>query len=263
MTSANIADIIDAIEQFAPLSLQETWDNSGLQVGSVRDVCSGVMLCVDVTDSVLDRAAALGCNLIVSHHPLLFRGLKEINPDREGIQAMVCRAIKRDITVYSSHTPLDKAAGGISYRLADIIGATVERPLAPTEPGAPTGLGVVARFQKALNTDEFVARLKDRFGLDAVKLSRCQRPIEKIAVCSGAGGEFLSDAIKESADAYITAEVRYHDFVDHGHEILIADIGHFESEECATDIFYEIISKKFHNFAIHKADRLQNPITYK
>ena len=253
---------MDAIEAFAPLSIQEPWDNSGLQVGTEADVCSGVLLCVDVTEKIVDEAIKLGCNLIVSHHPLLFRGLKEINPDKSGVQEIVYKAIKAGVAIYSAHTSLDKAQNGISYRMAHMLGADVVHPLVPDNPGADTGLGVVATFGVTTSARSFINRIREAFGNPRIRCSNADNFITVFAVCSGSGGEFIPNAIDGNCDAYITSEVRYHDFVDYGNRILIADIGHFESEECAKDIFYDIISEKFPNFAVYKSEIERNPIKY-
>ena len=256
-----ISEITGAINEFAPLSLQESWDNSGVQVGCVATECSGALLCVDVKPEIIREAIEKKCNLIISHHPLIFKGLKHICPDESQVQESVYLAISNGITVFSSHTALDSASEGISRRMALMLGAKPLQPLVPAEDPA-TGLGCVGELDSAMTTDEFVRHVKKVFKADAVRCSRASTSIKRIALCGGSGGEFIPMAIAAGCDAYVTADVRYHDFVDHGHAIFIADIGHFESEECSKEIFYRIISEKFHNFAVYKSETEKNPIKY-
>lgn len=257
------ADIINAIAAAAPLSLQLSWDNSGVQVGDTSRPCSGVMLCVDPTPTVIDEAAERGCNLVVSHHPLLFKGLKHITGATPVEQAVI-KAITKGISIYSAHTPLDSTVGGISYTMARMLGARVTEVLDPFDADPATGIGVVARFDRPLSADEFVSRVKEAFGSPVCRCSEApDSPIECVAMCGGAGGEYLPRAVKAGAQAFLSSDIRYHDFVDHGGEIFIVDIGHFESESCAKDIFYHVITEKFPNFAVCKSELEKNSINYK
>lgn len=256
-----IADIINAINDYAPLNLQESWDNSGLQVGDPNANCTGVLLCVDVSPAILQEAIARKCNLVVSHHPLIFKGLKHICPTESKVQQSVYAAIKGGITIFSSHTALDSASEGISREMAKMIGAN---PLHPLQPGADaaTGLGCIAEFAQPVSCNDFIKILKSAFNINMIRGSWQSRAIKRIGLCGGSGGEFIPKAIKEGCDAFLTADVRYHDFVDYGEDIFIADIGHFESEECSKQIFYRIISEKFPNFAVYKSEIEKNPIIY-
>lgn len=255
-------DIITAVNRYAPLSLQENWDNSGIQVGDVTAECSGVLLCVDPTEQIIDEAVARDCNLVISHHPLLFRGLKSITP-ATGVQRAVMAAIRSGVTVFSSHTAMDSATGGISAEMARRLGLEAPIPLVPGANDPTTGLGAVARATTPLDAESLVTKIKAVFGNSVVRASRL-RPdaITTVAMCGGAGGEFIPDAIACGAQAYITADIRYHDFVDHGDEIFLVDIGHYESECCAKDIFYRIITEKFPNFAVYYSELENNPISY-
>ena len=117
-----IEQVLSALEQFAPLPLQESWDNAGLQIGLTEAEVSGALLCLDVTEKVIDEAIAKGCNLVVSHHPLLFRGLKQVS-DANDVQRTVRKAIKNDICVISMHTNMDNAWGGVNFKIAEKLGA--------------------------------------------------------------------------------------------------------------------------------------------
>lgn len=262
------SDIIEIINRFAPLSYQESWDNSGVQVGDVNDECTGVLLCVDPTEGRVAEAIAHGCNLIVSHHPLLFRGLKQIVGETQ-VQRTVIAAIRGGVTIYSAHTSLDSTVGGISARMALMLGVVVDKVLSPTV-DENVGLGVVGHFEQAVTAAELVDKVKRAFGSPVCRCTgaACDKGgaesayITKVAMCGGAGGEFIPLAVAAGAQAYITSDTRYHDFVDYQKDIFLIDIGHFESERCAKDIFYEVISEKIPNFAVRKSNEENNPINY-
>ena len=354
------AAIISAIEDFAPALLQESWDNTGVQVGSLRAECTGVLLCVDVTPAIVDEARDRGCNLIISHHPLIFKGLKRLTGNTP-VEEAVMRAIAAGITVYSSHTAVDSTPGGVSYRMARMLGARPVKVLSPlagrhirvraivaddacrtalaifgelmgesncyvsdlslnravtdsndpfgstvdivvdckaieavlrsdlvstlharleeavgnglktfaTETVADTdptvGLGVYALLDEPMTASELVEHVKKTFGSPVARCTALPDedvPIRRIAMCGGSGGEFIATAMRAGAQAYITSDTRYHDFVDYQNEILIIDIGHFESESCTKEIFYNVIKEKFPNFACYKSAIEENPIKY-
>lgn len=258
----NISEIIKAVTDFAPLSLQESWDNSGVQVGGTDIPCTGVLVCVDCTPATVSEAVAKGCNLIISHHPLLFKGLKHICPGESLVQQTVIDALRAGITVFSAHTSLDSARGGISWEMARMLGAHVTGILEPDSTGA-TGLGVTAEFDTPLTQQQLVERIKQSFGSPVVRCSQgTGSRVTKIGMCGGSGGEFIPHAIELGCDAYLTSDTRYHDFVDYGSRIFIADIGHFESEACAKQIFYKLISEFFPNFAVYKSESERNSIKY-
>lgn len=255
------AQIISAITDFAPLSYQESWDNSGVQVGFVDEECTGVMLCVDVTPEVVDEAIVRNCSLIISHHPLLFRGLKSITGATVA-ECCVIKALRLGITIFSAHTCLDSARGGISHTMAQMLGATVQRVLAP-QADPEIGLGVVATLPHPMTATDFAALVRRTFNSPVCRTTTVpDHTISRIALCGGAGGEFIPAAIASGAQAYVSSDTRYHDFVDHSHSIFLVDIGHFESENCAKSIFFDVIRKKFPNFAVYKSELEKNPINY-
>lgn len=259
-----ISEIISAIEEFAPRTLQETWDNTGVQVGDTAAECTGVLLCVDVTPGVIDEACRRGCNLVVSHHPLLFRGLKSITGDTP-VELSVIRALREGIAIYSCHTAADSARGGVSHEMAKRLGARVTGILSPSQSDSGVGLGVVAEFELPLSRRELVARVRQAFGSPVVRATTppdAGAAIKRIAMCGGAGGEFIGRAVDAGAQVYISSDMRYHDFVDFQGRIWLIDIGHFESESCTKDIFYRVISEKFPNFAVYYSDTEENPIKY-
>ena len=352
------AAIISGIEDFAPASFQESWDNTGLQVGSLRAECTGVLLCVDVTPSIVDEARNRGCNLIISHHPLIFKGLKKLTGNTP-VEEAVMRAISYGISVYSCHTAVDSTPGGVSYRMARMLGATPVRVLQPlrdrrvklravvsdnvlhrvitvfgqnncpftcvdsrscsevtdtNDPFGSTetisekstvietvidkgvaaqimadikdivpdgiqsvctvptsdsdttiGLGVFATFECGMTARRLVELVKKTFNSPVARCTAIPPDdikINRIAMCGGSGSEFISDAMRAGAQAFITSDTRYHDFVDWQNEILIIDIGHFESEACTKQIFYDVIREKFPNFACYYSELEENPIKY-
>lgn len=263
-----ISDIISAIEDVAPLSLQESWDNSGLQIGRRDTECTGVLIAVDPTEDAVAEAAERGMNLLVTHHPLIFKPLRHLTGDTPAERAAEL-AIRRGIAIYSAHTSLDKAPQGLNTEAAKLLGLTDVEPLLPdpTLPGA--GLGAVGTLPTPLTLSAFVGRIKAAFGSPVVRCSdnraigKEEGLIRRVALCTGAGGSMIPDAIAAHADAFLTSDTRYHDFLDYGRrDILIADIGHHESESCAREIFYRIISEKFPNFAVAMSASDSNPILY-
>lgn len=370
----NISHVINAIESYAPRSFQEKWDNSGLQIAlpAGETECSGVLLCLDVNEDIVAEAAERGCNLIVSHHPLIFKGFKNLTGSTVQQRAAIA-AVRAGIAVYSAHTSLDSTPGGVSYAMASLLGAEVTGVLEPADglecvlsvicprdaaddvrlamldrdagaplcaaniPGQPdsakctgadssgyelprtglttfteiihkplcrmeatvpatrvqalmsavrsvpgaadatfsiasapasqsVGLGVFAVLQQAITGAELVERIRAKFGCSAMRASGAYSPgmkIRRLALCGGSGGEFIGKAINAAVDAYITADVRYHDFADIAKaSCAVFDIGHFESESCAKSIFYHVITKKFPNFAVYYSEKETNPVQY-
>ncbi|MCM1148073.1 MAG: Nif3-like dinuclear metal center hexameric protein [Bacteroidales bacterium] len=239
MFSVKIQEVIDALEQFAPLPLQESYDNAGLQVGLTEADVSGALLCLDVTEEVVDEAVRRGCNLIVSHHPLLFRGLKCIGGG-DYVQRTVMKAIKNDICVVAMHTNLDNAEGGVNYKIAELLELDGVTFL------AECGSGAIGTLPAAVDPVRFIQHVKDLFGVECCMTNALlERPIRKVAVCGGAGSFLLDKALEKGADAFITGEMRYHEFFGADRQIQIMVIGHYESEQYTTEVLRRIITAKF------------------
>ena len=253
--------MLSALEQFAPLPLQESWDNAGLQIGLTEAEVSGALLCLDVTEKVIDEAIAKGCNLVVSHHPLLFRGLKQVS-DANDVQRTVRKAIKADICVISMHTNMDNAQGGVNFKIAERLGATPVGSVSPVDPNERIPM-VLAELSQPLQAQAFIALVKERFD---VKCAMCnellQRPIKKVAICGGAGDFMLDEAIAKGADAFITGEMHYHQYFGHEQQIQICVIGHYESEQFTAEIFQDIIRKACPGVRTEIAATNTNPIVY-
>lgn len=256
-----IAEVAKVIEEMAPLGLQEEWDNSGLQVGEPENEATGVLLCLDVTEAILDEAIAKGFNLIITHHPLIFKGLKSIT-GKSHIERIVMKAIKNGIAIYSAHTNMDSAWGGVSHLIAKKIGLLDVSVLSP-QTDLQSGLGVVGDLPCEEDALHFLSRVKEIFKVGAIRYGGdINRAIRRVAICGGAGVEFVNDAIASGADVFVTGDVKYHDFQGVIDRILIVDIGHYESEYYTKEIFSEIITKKIPNFAVHYAELEKNPINY-
>lgn len=353
---AKISDIISLIEESAPLRLQEDFDNAGLQLGDASMEATSALLCIDVTEAVLDEAISIGANLVISHHPLIFRGIKKLTGKNE-IERIVIKAVRNGIAIYSAHTNIDSARYGVSYRMAQKLGVTNVKPLVPQkgklvkivafvprdyadivssamcakgagnigdydncsyrmlgdgsfrakeganpfvgnidevhhepevrveviaaladkdavvnamlnvhpyeEPAYDVipllndspyeGLGVVGEITPVPYSD-FLSKLKHTFDVAAVRYCGDEtRMVKHVALCGGNGAEFIGDAVRAGADVYVTGDVKYHDFTGNSENIMIADIGHYESEQFTKDIFYELIRKKMPNFATYYA----------
>jgi len=263
-----IKEITTAIEQYAPLRLQEQWDNAGFQVGDPEGEVTGVLLCTDATQAVVAEAIDLGYNLVIAHHPLIFHGLKKIM-GRTPVERTVALAIKHDITIYSAHTNMDSAWQGVSFRMADKIGMTdVEFLDANTVPAYgeqqsdTAGCGVIGNIEP-MPAREALKRVKAAFEVGAIRYSGDGDVIvSRVALCGGAGGFLLDKAVEQGAQLYVTADMRYHDFLDNSERIVTADIGHYESEHFTKEIFLEIIQKKNPTFAVAFSKSEINQVNY-
>ena len=255
--------MLSALERFAPLPLQESWDNAGLQVGLTETEVSGALLCLDVNERIIDEAIAKGCNLIVSHHPLLFRGLKTIS-DLTDVQRTVRKALKSDICVVSMHTNMDNAKGGVNFRIAQKLGLQNVAFFAPKSvDGIEAGSGVIGELPESQAADDFVLMVKKAFGVECAMCNDLlRRPIQKVAICGGAGDFLLDDALKAGADAFITGEMHYHQYFGYEQQIQICVIGHYQSEQFTAEVFQEIIQKECPGVKTCIAETCTNPILY-
>ena len=259
--------MLQELELFAPLSLQDSFDNAGIQVGDVDKVATGVLLCLDITEDVIEEASQLNCNLIISHHPLLFKPLKSLT-GKSYIERCVMKAILQGIVIYSAHTNLDNAFRGVSYRVAEKIGLQNIEVLSPMtdhigDIPENAGSGVIGELIFPQKEKDFLYQLKDIFQLKTLQYSPLRnKEIKKVAVCGGSGAFLIPNAIASGADAFVTGEAKYNSYYDVENIILLAVIGHYESEVCTKEIFFEIITKKISNFAVHFSNINSNPVNY-
>jgi dinuclear metal center YbgI/SA1388 family protein len=362
-----VKDIMQVIETFAPLAYQESYDNSGLQVGDPNDEVKGILLSLDVTEQILEEAMQRSCNMIVAHHPLIFSGLKRLS-GRNYVERIVQKAIKNDINIYAAHTNLDNVRNGVNARIAQKLelqstailqmkmstlsklytfapqkdadkvrdalfaagagdigryrecsfntnGIGSFRPgadanpaigtaggpremvdevkievLVPTHletkvmralfdahpyeevayefialqnPNQELGAGMVGTLPQPMEVKAFLSFLKERMQTDCIRHTHLlNKQIEKVALCGGSGSFLLKEAIGAGADVFITGDFKYHQFFDAEGRIVIADIGHFESEQFTVEIFEELLKEKFPNFAVLLSNYKTNPVKY-
>lgn len=251
--------VLEVLEELAPLYLQEDYDNAGLQTGIVDEDVSGVLVCLDITEEVLSEAVRLGCNLIVSHHPLIFQPLKQVS-DVTWQQRCVMTAIKNGITIYSAHTNLDNARGGVNYKIASLLGLRNLEWLEEKTPDA--GSGVVGDLPAAEDSVSFLSRLKELFGVDCVMHSAINGgEVKRVAVCGGAGSFLMDEARAKGADCFITGEISYHHYFDAGNLLLVA-LGHYQSERFTIDLLRESITGRFPDLKVLTTSINTNPIQY-
>lgn len=262
-----IKEIIGALERFAPLPLQESYDNAGLQVGLTEAEASGALLCLDVTEEVIREAVELGCNLIVAHHPMLFRPLKHVT-DGTQVERCVRLAIQHDITIYAAHTNLDNAEDGVNYRIAEKLGLVdvqmmQQHTVHVGEQNVTAGSGLIGYLPEPEDSLAFLQRVKDVFHVECLMHNELlQRPIHCVALCGGAGSFLIDEAIASEADAFLTGEVGYHHFFGHEQEIQIAALGHYQSEQYTKEIFYSIIGELAPELPLFMTAVDTNPIKY-
>ena len=255
-----VKEITTAIEEFAPLPLQESYDNAGLQVGYIDSRVNAVILCLDVTQDVLDEAIKRKCDMIVSHHPLIFHGLKHLT-GRSETERIVIKALQAGVAIYSAHTNLDSTWNGVSHEMAHMLDLHDIEVLSPIEGNPQAGLGAIGNITPTPKL-ELLRRIKEKFGVKSLRYSTQSSAIvaKRIAMCGGSGAGFIKRAIEMGADMYITGDVKYHDFTTYGQDIVIADIGHYESELCSMKIFSRIIREKYPDLVVYFSEAQSNPI---
>jgi len=346
-----IKEVIQFLESIAPPHYQESYDNAGLIVGNPNWKIKGALVCLDSTEEIVKEAIAKGCNLIVAHHPIVFKGLKRFN-GKNYIERTVIKAIKADIAIYAIHTNLDNMYhNGVNAMIAKRLGLKKTRILAPKKLlkklfvfvpvkaidkvrnslfkagaghtnasnvsymgiGAGTrknsgeavaklelsfpinhqskithlldntlsksvinydiveidnsseaiGSGMIGKLPTAMNSVKFLTFLKKQMNASCIKhTALLGRKIKKVAVCGGSGGFLLTHAIRQQADIFITADYKYHEFFDADGQIIIADIGHYESEQFTNELLYGLLKQKFRNFATQITEHNTNPVQY-
>ena len=264
-----VKDILGALEEFAPLALQDGYDNAGLQIGLAEDAeAAGALLCLDVTEQVVDEAVLRGCNLIVSHHPLLFRPVKNITA-ADYVGRTVIRAIQHGIAVYAAHTNLDSAQDGVAFKMAEKLGLRAPKWLSPKENYVRDGVtvtageGLIASFSEPLSQGAFMERVKETFHLRSLRTNTAEREtIQRVALCGGSGAFLIPKAVEQGADAFICGEIGYHRFFGHEEDILLLEVGHYESEQYTLEVLRDIIMRKAPSLPVLMAKTNTNPINY-
>ena len=256
-------EIIDYLNSTFHPEYQEDYDNAGFLVGDPSQECRGVLVALDLTDEVVDEAITKGANLIVTHHPLIFGGMKRITPGN-ATGRLVMRLIKNDISAYAAHTNLDNMLTGVNGILADrleLADRHILRPLAGLQ--EEVGAGLIGCLPHPTDTSGFLRQVKQRLGLPFLRISDIVSPtVHRIAICGGAGSFLIDDAVAVGADIYLTGDLKYHDFQRADHRITLVDIGHFESEQFSKELIYSIISKKFSTFACSISENGRSFVNY-
>lgn len=337
-----VREIIELLEQIAPPEYQESYDNSGLLTGSPDSEVKGVIVTLDVTEEVINEAIELGCNMIVAHHPLIFKGLKRLSGNH-WVQRCTRMAVKNNLSIYAIHTNLDNVlSSGVNGKIAERIGLQNTRVLVPKSgllsfeivapgllkkevvaaiaslqpmelietdirSGIPQsgakpnfkiegvilphkryavtkiagrynlrvffnsvdgyhpkwGSGVVGGLELPMPEVSFLDFLKEQMKTQIIRHTSLRgKSVSRVAICGGSGSAFLSSAISATADFYISGDFKYHDFFEADGKIVIADIGHYESEQFTSELLFDIISENFSTFALHCTKVNTNPINY-
>ncbi len=247
----NISKILVLLDQFAPFSLAEPWDNSGLQIGHPDSEVSKIMIGLDVTVGLIDAAQRSSADLVLTHHPLMIEPENRFDFSKMP-GSVIHAAAKADIAIISAHTNLDKAQGGLNDYCASRIGLTSVSPFVRAD-NVPSSAdhailpGCRASLDVPVSLQAFAAQIKHRLDLDAVRvIGNPDMKVQSIVLCTGSGGSLISDFIRSGADLFITGDIKYHDARDieaAGRSLI--DIGHFGSEHMAIDLLYERLKSAF------------------
>lgn len=361
-----IKNIVEFLDELAPSSYQESYDNTGLIAGNSSLECTGVMCTLDVTEEVISEAKQKGCNLVVAHHPIIFAGLKKITGKNYAERAIIT-AIKNDIAIYAIHTNLDNLLTGVNGKMADKLGLENRKvllhrqnslmklivfvPVPDAEkvreaifaagggnigkysecsfnikgtgtfkPGEGTnphtgelgkrettdeekievifpvylkeklvsamtdahpyeevaydlialsnfyqevGSGLIGELPEEMHETAFLQLVKKQFNLQVIRHTPLlEREVKKVALCGGAGSFLIKNALGAGADFYITSDIKYHEFFDAENRMVIADIGHWESEQFTVELLHDVLHSKFSNFAVRKSEVKTNPVNY-
>ncbi len=241
-----IKEIIDLIEDFAPLELALGWDNCGIQVstGTLQVETKGAIVALDPTMEALDKAIEMGVKLLITHHPLTIGGTRNITPETE-LGRIIIKAIEHGVTIYSTHTAFDITKGGINDALC------AKLSLEHCESLCEDGLGRIGTLKKPCTSSEFAARLKEIFSLPCVRSNaQGDEVISTVALCGGSGGSLIETAKLKEADCYLCGDLKYHNF-EKEQGLILFDVGHFESENHFLEVIGDVISEKFITFALY------------
>lgn len=258
-----IQDILTVLEAVAPPHLQESYDNSGLIVGNAGAEVTGVLFCLDSTEAIVEEAVARGCNLIVAHHPIVFRGLKRLNGSTY-IERTVIQAIRQGVAIYAIHTNLDNVyRQGVNGKIAEKIGLRNTQILRPRPSDSEIGAGLVGHLGEAMTELDFLTHLKKNLPTACIRHTALRdKMVQKVAVCGGSGSFLLPEALRAEVDFLVTADFKYHEFFDAEGSLVIADVGHYESEQFTIELLRDIVQEKFPTFALQLTKLNTNPVSY-
>lgn len=263
MTNIRLKDLVQSIETLAPLSLQEDYDNAGLCLGNPDQLIEKALICLDIRPEIVDEAIEIGAQLIISHHPPIFQGVKKIDTaSRFGI--MLKKSMLHNIAWYAAHTNLDNTLEGVNSYLCQKLELQHPRCLRPIDPHVPdTGSGVIGDLKTPVPAETLLSRLKEWTRCPAIRHANLEgKRVKRVALCGGSGSFLMADAQRQGADVYISGDMKYHDFTNLSIHIGLMDIGHFESEQFTKELLYTYIKKIFPNFAVHLSSKEVSPISY-
>ena len=225
----SVKNIAGIISEMAPARLAEDWDNVGLQVGRSEKEVRIILCALDFSKEVLEQAVQLHADIIVTHHPAIFRGIKHLT-DSDWRTALLLEAARKDIAVYSAHTNLDSVAGGVNDVLANLL--ELENVEGLSGEDELEGIGRIGNLKETLELNDFAERIKTALKMEHVTVVPAGRPVRKVAVCGGSGMDFLDFAVKAGADTYVTGDVKYHDAQEaQGKHINLIDATHQGTEQ--------------------------------
>ena len=259
-----IGEVISFLEQKFPPAQQDGWDNSGIQVGDIHQEVKGVLVALDITEAVVQEAVKWSCNLIVTHHPLLFHATKRVTPE-DYIHRSLMLAIKHDITIYSAHTSLDNDAEGVNHFWAQWMGVLNTRPILPSNESEDrqVGAGIIGELSEPISISDLVQRMKDFQPIQRISHSEIlKEEIKTVAYCGGSGAFLMREAARQGADIFITGEAKYNDYYDARDLVTLMVIGHFESEELIKSLLYNVLCQKKGNFVVRCSSSCENPVKY-
>ncbi len=257
-----IQKFINSINEWAPKAYAEDFDNVGLIVGNPNEKLKGVLISLDTTEEVLNEAIKKKCNLIVSFHPIIFSGLKKITTSSY-VEKIVLKAIENKLSIYAIHTSLDNHSQGVNYVISKRLKLKSSKILIPKKDNNMIGMGRIGDLVKPLNEQKFLNFVKTQMNTKLIRHSKLlNKKIKKVAVLGGSGAFAIKNSIEKKADAYITSDLKYHNFFEANNQILLIDMGHFESEQFTKNLIHESLIKKFPNFAIILSSTVTNPVNY-
>lgn len=261
-----VTELIEILNNWMPLELAEDFDNVGLIVGDHKSDISGILVTLDTTEEVVQEAIDLNCNMIVSYHPIIFNNLKKITADSDYVQTSIIKAVKNNISIYAIHTCLDNHPQGISYFLSKILGLDNISSLIskPQKKNINSGMGSLGQLKKPMNEDIFLDYIKDKLNLKVIRYSKkINKKISTVSILVGSGSFAIKDSIEKKADVFITSDLKYHNFFEGNKELLLVDIGHYESENHIKSIIKEFLIEKLPNFTVLLSEQNINPVNYK
>ena len=257
-----LINIQRVLEEWSPLSNAEDFDNVGLILGNPDDIIEKGLITLDTTDKVIDEAIDKDCNLIITFHPLMFKGYKSLKSE-EYVRKCIIKALKNNINIYAIHTNLDNNPKGVSYQISKKIGLRNIEVLIKKENKENLGMGIIGELRDEKTEKEFLKYLMSKMELSNLRHSNFTgKKIKKIAVLGGSGSFGIEEVLNKDIDCYVTADLKYHDFFKSNDKILLVDIGHYESEKYTKELILSYLNKKIPKFACTIAKTKTNPVNY-